>query len=248
MKSKALKLLLFNLVFSAVCIFLISDHYLGLNTQAQEMGKRVLFLVVVVAAIVIFVTGNYYILVPPKRKKKVKLVDSEELKEPKDYIRSLQSLAYKKEFENYINILIGQVKRLSPKQASLDVILEQNFDRNELTYIKFSTTINEAVGLFYGNIKRAVNRINVFDEEEYRKLLRNELSMPEDSRRLKIQIYGEHLGYVDDIIRKNEVIITMLDNLVLEISKLDDINGQSMESIQILSELQELIKNTKYYG
>ncbi|MCR5207256.1 MAG: hypothetical protein K6C14_02115 [Eubacterium sp.] len=247
MKRKLFKLLVFNLLLSGACIFIISDGFLGVNMSAPGIGTKLIFLLVVLAAILLFITVNYRILVPPKPKK-VKLVDGEELKSPKDYIRSLQSLLYKKEFANYISVLIGQINRISPKQASLGVILEQNFEKTELTYIKFTTTINEVVGLFYENIKKAINRIGVFDEEEYHKLLRNELALPEDSKQLKIQIYGEHLSYVDGIIRQNEVIITLLDNLMLEISKLDGINGQSMENLQILAEMKELIKNTKYYG
>ena len=245
MKHKGLKILLFNLALSAGCIFLISSGFIGFNPSAESAFKRIMFYVVVLAALALFIGVNYRILVPSK---KVKLIDKKEVKSPKDYIKSLEELAYKKEFENQLSVLIGQIKRISPKQASLNVILEQNFDKTELTYIKFKTTIDEVIGLFYENIKKAVNRIGVFDEQEYRKLLNNELNLPDDSKELKIKIYGEHIAYVDGIIRQNEDIITLLDNLMLEISKLDDINGKSMENIQILAEMRELIKNTKYYS
>ena len=245
MKNKPLKILLFNLGLSAACIFLISSGFAGFNPSSESSFKRIMFFAVVLVALVLFLTVNYRILVPPK---KVNIIDNKEMKSPKDYIKSLEELAYKKEFEKQLSVLIGQIKRLSPKQASLDVILEQNFDKTEMTYIKFHSTIDEVIGLFYGNIKKAIKRIGVFDEEEYRKLLRNEIDLPDDSRVLKLNIYGEHISYVDGIISQNEDIITLLDNLMLEISKLDDINGKSMENIQILAEMRELIKNTKYYS
>ena len=242
--SNFLKIVIFNLILSGSCIYLFSPGLAGLIPSSTNSTKRILFFVAIVAVCALFIGVNYALLSP----KKVKLVDKGELKAPKDYIKSLQDYSFKTDFEKQISILIGQIRRLSPKQAALDVILEQNFDKSEMTYIKFKTTIDEVVNLFFENIKKAINRIGVFDEEEFRKLKKNELNLPEDSRELKMQIYTEHINYVDNIIKRNEDIITLLDNLMLEISKLDDISSSSMESIQIIAEMRELIKNTKFYG
>ena len=239
-KGSVIKLIVFNLVLAGICIYLFSPGFVGLSP------KKAAFYIVLLAAAGIFLAVNYFLLTGSS--KKTKLVDSNELKMPKDYIKSLQELAYKKDFTNRLAALESQIKRLNPKEASLEVILEQNFDKTEMTYIKFKTTIDEVTALFYENIKKAINRISVFDEDEYTKLRRNELNLPEDSRNLKYEIYNEHFSYVDSVIKRNEDIITLIDNLILEISKLDDINNQSMENIQILAEMKELIKNTKYYG
>ena len=239
-KTSILKLIIFNLAISGICIYLFSPGFVGLSP------KKVSFYIVLLIAAAVFLVVNYLLLAGTP--KKTKLVADSELKAPKDYIKSLQELAYKKDFTNQLSAFESQIKRLTPKQASLEVILEQNFDKTEMTYIKFKTTIDEVVALFYENIKKAVNRISVFDENEYMKLRRNELNLPEDSRNLKFNIYNEHFQYVDSVIKRNEDIITLIDNLILEISKLDDINHQSMENIQILAEMKELIKNTKYYG
>ena len=245
MKHRGLKIFLFNLALSVGCIILFSPGLAGFNPAADSGFKRIMFFVILVIAFALFLIVNYFLLAPPK---KVNIVDKAELKAPKDYIKALQDYAYKKEFENQIATLIGQIKRVSPKQAALDVILEQNFSKTEMTYVKFSSTINDVVELFFENTKKAIKRISVFDEEEYRKLLKNELNLPEESRNLKLKIYSEHISFIDSMIRQNEDIITLLDNLILEISKLDEINGKSMENIQIIAEMRELIKNTKYYG
>ena len=242
--SNFLKILIFNLILAGVCIYFFSPGFLGLSPSSPISAKRTFFFVAIVTVLLVFTGVNYAFLTP----KKVKLADKKELKTPKDYIKNLEDLSFKKDFEKQISILIGQINRISPKVAGLDAILEQNFDKSEMTYIKFKTTIDDVVNLFFENIKRAINRIGVFDEEEFRKLNRNELNLPEDSRALKIQIYAEHIQYVNDVIRRNEDIITLLDNLMLEISKLDDINGSSMENIQIIAEMRELIKTTKFYG
>ncbi|GEM_PF-3437978 len=239
-KPSILIIAVFNLVLAGVCIYLFSPGFVGLSP------RKAAFYIVLVVIIAVFLVVNYLLLAGAP--KKTKLVDKNELKSPKEYIKALNDLAYKQDFTNQISVLESQIKRLAPKQASLEVILEQNFDKTEMTYIKFKTTIDEVISLFYDNTKKAVNRITVFDEDEFIKLRKNELNLPEDSKRLKFEIYNEHFQYVDSIIKRNEDIITLIDNLILEISKLDDINNQSMENIQILAEMKELIKNTKYYG
>ena len=239
-KPSIIKLVLFNIAVAAVSIILFSPGFVGLSP------RRIGFYIALALIAAAFLAVNYILLAAPQ--KKAHLVVKDELKSPKAYIKSLQDLAYKKDFSQQLGVLESQIKRLTPKQASLEVILEQNFEKTEMTYIKFKTTIDEVVSLFYENIKKAINRISVFDEDEYTKLRKNELNLPEDSRNLKYEIYNEHFSYVDSVIKRNEDIITLIDNLILEISKLDDINNQSMENIQILAEMKELIKNTKYYG
>jgi len=241
-----LKIVIFNLALAGVCIYLFSPGFAGINPAAVSAVKKILFFVLLLIAAAVFITVNYLFLTEPQRK--AKFVVKWGLKTPKDYIDSLHDLAYKRDFTNQLSTLEGQIKRLTPKQASLEVILEQNFDKTEMTYIKFKNTIDEVINLFFDNTKKAINRISVFDEDEFTKLRRNELNLPEDSRRLKEEIYTEHFTFVDSIIRRNEDIITLIDNLILEISKLDDINNRSMENIQILAEMKELIKNTKFYG
>ncbi len=244
-RRRGSKILVFNIALALFSIIFISPGLLGFSPAAISPTKRMGFFIYAIAALIVFVAVNYWLL--SDKKPAVKPVDKRELKAPKDYIKSLQDNSYKKEFEKQIVMLTGQVKRVPPKQASLDVILEQNFDKTELTYIKFKSVIDDVVNLFYENTKRAVSRISVFDENEYRKLLANQLTLPDDSRALKLEIFNEHMTYVDSIIEKNEEIITLLDNLILEIAKLDDISSQTMENIQIIAEMKELINNTKFY-
>jgi len=241
-------LLIFNSAFACACIFLFSPGFAGLSPGSDKAYKVILFFVAVLGLLAAFIYINSAILAGKRPSKKVKLVDSTELETSKDYIKALQGYLYKKDFESQIKIMIDQIKRISPKKASLEVILAQSFDKSEMTYIKFQTTLNEVMNLFYDNTKKAINRIGVFDENEYRMLMNNALSLPEDSRRLKIKIYREHIEYVNAITRRNEYIITLVDNLILEISKLEDLNSQSAENIEILNEMKRLIDNTKYYA
>ena len=246
--KKIWKLLIFNAVFACTCIFLFSPGYAALSPASDKFYKVILFFVAVLGLLAAFVYINSAILSGTKRQKRIKLVNQEQLSEPKDYIKALQSNLYKKDFEKPIGILTDQIRRVSPKEAGLKVILEQSFDKGEMTYTKFSTTLDDIMALFYDNTKKAINRISVFDENEYRLLLANQLNIPEQSKQLKLKIYREHIEYVNAIIKRNEYIITLIDNLILEISKLEELNSQNAETIEIIQDMKKLILNTKYYA
>jgi hypothetical protein len=94
----------------------------------------------------------------------------------------------------------------------------------------------------------AIKRIGVFDENEYRRLINNTLNVPDASKQQKLRIYKEHIDFVYSVVNRNEYIITLVDNLILEISKLEDLNSQSAENIHILNDMKALIDNTKYYA
>lgn len=241
-----IKLAIFDLIVAVADIFVFSPGFAGINPTAISDGKRISFFIIIAVELVVVLGVNLLLLLGTP--KKMKIVDSDDLKQPKDYIRSLEDYLYKKEFSEDIKVLIGQINRIMPKQAGLEVILKGNFDPDQITYIKFDDIIKNAVRVFYDNTKKAINRIGVFDVDEYRKLQRGELNLPEDSKAFKENIYKEHLKYVKNIIQRNEDIITKLDELMLEISKLDDISEESMEHSQVLGELEDLIKNTKYYN
>ncbi|MCR5608485.1 MAG: hypothetical protein K6G26_05420, partial [Lachnospiraceae bacterium] len=96
---------------------------------------------------------------------------------------------------------------------------------------------------------RIINRINVFDDEEYNSLVRNfgqdlRGHIDEDS---KIKIYLEHIDYVDDLVKQNKEILTKFDTLLLELSKLDAIDSQTFEQLQAIEDINNLITSTKYY-
>mgnify|MGYP007101890987 CR=1 FL=1 len=246
--NKFWKLLIFNSAMVCASILLYADRFAGLSPGADEAYKVILFFVAFPIMLAIFLRVNTAIVSGTKKQKKISLLKNEELEEPKDYIKALQSLMYKKEFEKPIKVMCDQVKRMEPKVQSLEIILAQHFDKGEMTYVKFKTTLDDVQKLFYDNTKMAIKRMGVFDEEEYRLLMNNRLNITEDSRQQKIKIYHEHIEFVGSIVRRNEYIITLVDNLTLEISRLEDFNAQSAENVHILNDMKKLIENTKYYA
>ncbi|MBQ5564967.1 MAG: hypothetical protein IIT39_16465, partial [Clostridia bacterium] len=63
----------------------------------------------------------------------------------------------------------------------------------------------------------------------------------------QLKIYNEHISYVYGLVEMNENVLTKLDKLLLEISKLDDLDEQGLENIAAIQEINDLIAQTKYY-
>jgi hypothetical protein len=246
--KKFWKIFCFNSAMICAFILMFSHRFLGLSPGSDSALKVVGYFVAVPLMLLLLVKVNTVIIAGTKKQKGIKFVSADEIATPKDCIKALEGYTYKKDFEKPIRIMTDQIRRLTPKQESLEAVLESSFDKGEMTYVKFKGTLDDVIKLFYDNTKMAIKRIGVFDENEYRRIINNNLNIPEESRKQKLAIYSEHIQFVYSIVNRNEYIITLVDNLLLEISKLEDLNSQSAENINILNDMRALIDNTKYYA
>ena len=91
----------------------------------------------------------------------------------------------------------------------------------------------------------------MFDEDDYISLVyrmkKNPKEAQDENNREKLKIYLEHMNYVKTVIGDNEVIITKMDKLMLELSKLNELNANNIESVSAIQDINELIGQTKYY-
>ena len=62
-----------------------------------------------------------------------------------------------------------------------------------------------------------------------------------------MEIYNEHIDYVKELVSTNEAILTKLDALLLEISKLDDLDERGLDNIAAVQEINDLIDQTRLY-
>jgi len=63
----------------------------------------------------------------------------------------------------------------------------------------------------------------------------------------KFKVYDEYIKFVDAAIEDNEQILLKLDKLLLEISGLNCIESGEMEEMAGMIEIDNLIKQAKYY-
>lgn len=246
-KKQIIKLICLNLGIVLLNIILFSAGFVGLNFSGAAVTTA-LGVTVIVMSLLAFFYGNYTILF---KQPSIQLFKSTELVESKDYIGALEERREKRVFDSEISNAIDQVYRLQDKDKALDSILSQYFSPQEMTYTKFQSVIDSVQALFYNNLKKMINRMIIFDYKDYTKLMNKlgnaSVAGTSKSASTQLKIYNEHIEYVKGLVEMNESILVKLDSLLLEISKLDDIDEAGLEELAAIQEINDLISQTKYY-
>lgn len=250
-KKQIIKLLCLNLGIVLVNVILFSTGFVGLNFGGDAF-MTALGVTDIVMSLIAFFYGNYTIMF---KQPSIQLFKNAELIDDKDYIAALEERREKKIFDSEISNAIDQVYRLQDKDKALDTILAQYFSPQEMTYTRFQSVIDSVQALFYNNLKKMINRIIIFDYKDYTKLmnkLKNSqtadgITVASKSAGTQLKIYNEHIDYVKSLVEMNESILVKLDSLLLEISKLDDIDEAGLEELTAIQEINDLISQTKYY-
>lgn len=129
-----------------------------------------------------------------------------------------------------------------------DVLL-QKFNSSEMSYSKFDYTIKEIENVFFINIKSILNKLNAFDEEDYKRIRKEDAQKKFSTEFIqeKLGVYNEYIAFIKDAIEDNEQIILKLDKLLLEISKLNSLEAGELENMSAFKEIDDLINKTKLY-
>jgi len=191
-----------------------------------------------------FLYGNYKLLSAPK-----KAIPIGQKSTRGDYIEALNDHRNLKTFEKNINILIDQIDRLEKKNKTIRDILLQIFSASEISYRKFDAVITEVENIFFKNIRSIINKLNAFDEEDYNfiRKQRDSGAFSEEIMEEKFKVYNEYITFVKEAIEDNEEILLKLDKLLLEISGLNCIESGELERMAGMIEIDNLIKQAKYY-
>lgn len=241
---KILKLGILNISLAVANIILFSPGIIGLGFVGESTFIIAFSCTVVFLDIAIFFYGNFSIIT-----KKPGVISVKQLTEPDDIENALKFHKGNKIFEKDIQIILEQLVRFEKKKRTLQDILSQEFDIGQMTYKKFDGVILNVEKILYMNNKSIINKISVFDEEDYSSMKKNK-SNPTFSQDLvndKLNVYEEYIKFVSEAVEDNEELLLKLDKLLLEISKLDSIEGDEIENMPEIREFDELINNTKYY-
>lgn len=255
MKSRALKLLVLNLVIVLLNVILFSKGIVGLSFSGGALSAA-FAATDIVMSIIAFFYGNYVLLFhePSEPEPAVQFLKGNELSKPQEYIDALEEKRKDNpSFDEEITTAEEQISRMQEKDRALESILGQFFVPQEITFTRFRSAVNSVQAIFYNNVKKMINRMVIFDNRDYSKLSeklsrQNEggVSIPR-SADAQMKIYSEHIEYVRELVNMNEDILVKLDGLLLEISKLDDLDEKGLENIAAIQEINDLIDQTKYY-
>lgn len=250
-KKQIIKLICLNLGIALINIILFSRGLAGLTFGVNTI-MTAFAVTEIVMSVIAFFYGNYTLLF---KSPEIQLYKGAELSESKDYINALDEMREKKIFDPEISTAIEQLYRLKDKDKALDSILAQFFSPQEMTFTRFQTVIDSVQALFYNNVKKMLNRMIIFDYKDYTKLMEkinnsqtiDGVKVTSRSSGAQLKIYNEHIEYVRGLVDMNESILVKLDSLLLEISKLDDLDASGLEELAAIQEINELIAQTKLY-
>ena len=242
-KDMLIRLLALNLGIAAANIAVFSSGLLAVDLFGSALEKAFgsAFLVLSGSGLVY---GNYKLLSEPEKAIPIGAKSTKE-----DYIEALNEHRGLKTFERNIDLLLDQIERLQKKNKTIRDILLQIFNASEISYQKFDAVIAEVENIFFKNIRSIINKLNAFDEDDYNfiKKQRNSGAFSEEIMEEKFNVYNEYIRFVKEATEDNEQILLKLDKLLLEISGLNCIESGELEQMAGMIEIDNLIKQAKYY-
>lgn len=242
--SKFISLIKINSAIVILNIVLFSPGLLNIEIGGTSIFKTALGVTIITMSIIIFIIGNYSILMKEDNDINIyKVVTSD------DCIEALNENKYKKIFSSDIDILLEQIDRIENKVDTIEDILIQKFSISEMSYKKFNYVILDIKNLFYVNIKSIINKINIFDQNEYKKINKRINNETNQNKILieKINMYKEYITFVKNAIEDNEEILLRLDKVLLELSKFNSLDEGELENMSAMDNIDDLISKIKLY-
>ena len=245
MKVKRISSLLgLNIAIVMLNIIIFSPGLFNIKIDFINIFQTSIGITIIIMSFIIFIIGNYKIL-----RKEDNEIDISKLDDSEDYIEALKENSSKRVFSKDIDILLEQIERMDKKQEKIDDILLQKFTVNEMSYIKFKKTITELRDVFYINIKSVINKINIFDEQEYEKIKKDIKNGKLNGKieEQKKDMFDEYIFFVKDSIEDNEEILLKLDKFLFELSKFNSLEDGELENMSAIKDVDELINKIKFY-
>ncbi|MDR6555197.1 hypothetical protein [Paenibacillus qinlingensis] len=243
--SKIMKLIMITVGVVVFDIFLLSPGFIGLQLLGGDPLQTASAAAILLASTLGLLFSTYRILMKPTVVKRPPL---EQMKGPVDLERALQGYKGMKSLEQEIALALHQIERMRKKQETLLMVLNQRFEPTGLSFQKFASAIHEVEKLFFLNVRSMINRLHVFDEQEYQSVM-SKSSSQLSSKLLqeKRNFYQTYLSFIQGALHMNEEILLKLDKLLLEISRLDSVEIRDIEKMSGMQEIDALIKQTHYY-
>lgn len=241
-RKKRIKLLGLNLGIATANIITFSPVLIGLDIWASALATAFGITLIFVSGVGL-TYGNYKLLTGPENViPPIKMTVD-------DYIDALNILRRLKTFEVTVDLLLDQIERLQKKNKIIRDILLQIFSASEIAYKKFDVVIAEVENIFFMNIRSIINKLNAFDEVDYNSIRKKHDAgaFSQQFMEEKFKVYDEYITFVKAATEDNEQILLKLDKLLLEISGLNSVESGQLEQMPGMIEIDNLIKQAKYY-
>ncbi|XID95165.1 hypothetical protein ACF3MZ_11895 [Paenibacillaceae bacterium WGS1546] len=237
-----MKLLALMAGIALLNILVLSPGFIGIRIGESPLATAAGVTLLVASALALLY-GIYVWLFKPPATLPVKQVKTHE-----DYVGALMRFRRSRAVGNEIGLALDQLDRIRKKKDTLMNVLNQRFDPGELSYKKFASAIYEVEKLFYLNVRSVLNRLDVFDEADFERVMSQRTTpFARDLLQEKRNLYGELLHFVRSSLETNEEILLKLHKLLIEVSRLNSFEPGDIENMPCMKEIDMLIKQTKYY-
>ncbi|TJY43861.1 hypothetical protein E5161_00155 [Cohnella pontilimi] len=240
--TKMFKLLGLIVGVVAANVVLQSPGFIGIKIgeNALQTATGVTFLL---ASGIALVYGIYVIQFKPAAAIPLKRIRTHE-----DYVEALNRYKRVKVLESDVELALDQLERLHKKKESLFDVLQERFEPDELSYKKFAAVIQEVEKLVFLNVRSLLNRLSIFDENEYKRVMGHQPAKYSAAvLEEKTILYNEFMTFIRSSLDTNEEILLKLEKLLVEISRLDSLEPGDIENMTGMREIDALIKQTKFY-
>ena len=243
-RGKIIKIVGLNIGIIGLNIILFSPGLVGIELGGESTFETSLGITILIMSVVVFFLGNYKFLTEKQEKIRATSIETEV-----DCISALKQNISSKIFSKDVKILLEQIQRMNKKKEMINELLLQKFNSSEMSYSKFKSVISEIEKLFYINIRSVINKLNVFDEEDYEYVCKDYdgPTLSEDIIIEKMKIYNEYISFIKDSVEDNEQILLKLDKLLLELLKFNSLEDGELEDMNAMKEIDDLISKTKFY-
>jgi len=153
-------------------------------------------------------------------------------------------------FAQDLGNIIGQVDRFQRKKNTVRNVLLEKFSDTEISFDKFYAAVDDLENVMVLNIRSLMARLEAFDEEEYEKLISQHTqpgSEPDETTKSRIEIYYDYINYAKNAVENNERMLLKLDQLILEINKLNTLSPEEVEKMDAMRQIGDLIGDAKWY-
>lgn len=232
--------LILIVVFLNILLFIPGWIDLGARTSALGIAFTITW---ILANILVLLYASYMTFFKPPAVVPVKNIEKHE-----DYLQALGYYKGIKVLEEDVTLVISQLERMKKKREAFLNVLNHRFDPGEMSFKKFASVSQEVEKLLYLNVRSILNRLHVFDKAEYGNMLTSKpKGLTPEMMQKKNKVYNDYLTYLKTSLNTNEEILLKLDQLMLEISRLDSFEEGDIEQMPCMKEIDLLIKQTKLY-
>ncbi|WP_256702130.1 hypothetical protein [Paenibacillus sp. P32E] len=218
---------------------LLGLQIVGGSTLETASGVTLLF-----TSLLVVLYGSYTLLFKTPATPSVRNLETRD-----DYIAGLSRYRNVKALQKDVLLALEQLERIDKKKSTLMNILGERFEPTELSFRKFQTVIVEVEKLLYLNVRGILNKLSVFDASEFNLFTSRQRPKPFSDTLVqrKNELYNEYFAHVTGYLGANEEILLKLDQLLLEISLLDNTDYRAVDEMPCMKELNALIGQTKLY-